>query len=278
MQHTQELAPNLKFQKVMPLLDGDVAKFKMAISSEKIKDCNYMKVKQSVRKIMLMLGITSSVIDSMEEIEKQVLLDFITNEYGNHTTSEFELAFTKAIKRELEIDDPRHFNNFSCEYVGRIMSAYRKWAAKTYKELPKTEIVQQLPPPAFNKLDLVQTFYDEYLRSQTTVKFISDRVYDILEEEKCLMFTDEEIDSIRNNAKEAVLHELSETIKMGSIVNRDGYKSAIRNKNLIEELGKEFYKAAIVEKKIKVYTVLAFFAEMKNEGVENIVEHFKNEE
>ena len=239
--------------------------------------CDKETIKQPLRKIMLMLGITSAAIDAMEEIEKQVLIEFIINEYGTHTISELELAFTKAIKRELDIDDPRHFNNFSCEYVGRVMSSYRRWSSKAHKELPKKEVLE-LPPPEFNKLSLVQTFYEEHLKKESKIQLIPNRIYEILEEERCLLFTDEEIDKIKNNAKNSVLHDLSETIKMGSIVNRDAYKKAIRDKNLIEELGNEFHKAAIVEKKIRIYMVLAFFNDMKNEGVTDIVEHFKNEE
>lgn len=258
--------------------DGDLDKLQRAITSPKIMYCDNEIIKQSLRKIMLMIGITSSSINAMDKIDKQVIIDFVINEYGNHYISELELAFTKAIKRELDIDDPNPFNNFTCIYIGKIMSAYRKWAAKAFKELPKKEPIAKLPPPEFNKLSLVQTFYDEYLKNKSKIQLITNRVYEILEEEKCLLFTDEELIKINNDAKQAVLHELSETIKMGSIVNRDAYKVAIRNKNLIEELGDEFHKADVVEKKIRVYMVLAFFAEMKNEGVENIVEHFKNEE
>lgn len=80
------------------------------------------------------------------EIETQVLLEHIVNYYGSHTHEEFKLAFELAITDQLvfpEKQDAQSYGDFSCAYVSKIMSAYRAWAAKKFKEVVKPAIPAQ---------------------------------------------------------------------------------------------------------------------------------------
>lgn len=78
-----------------------------------------------------------------DDIEKQVLVDHIKKNYPNNTIDEIRLAFDMAINEELDInpDDVKHYENFSCMYFSRIMNAYVSWAAQEYKML------KHEPPP-----------------------------------------------------------------------------------------------------------------------------------
>lgn len=79
---------------------------------------------------MLIVGIKER--NFPDAIERTVLFNFIRKKYAGHTSDEIRLAFEKAVARELDLEEGeiKHYENFSCEYFGRIMNAYRKWAKK----------------------------------------------------------------------------------------------------------------------------------------------------
>jgi len=77
--------------------------------------------------------------------EDSVLMSLIRDKYSGYTTDEFVLAFTMAVSRELSEDlNIDHYQMFSPEYFGRIMSAYRAHRTETLKKLnqQKSEYVQ----------------------------------------------------------------------------------------------------------------------------------------
>lgn len=94
-------------------------------------------LKEVLRLIMLKLGIR----DLPQNEEKNVLIKHIVDHFGNHTHEEIILAFDMAMEGKFNPpeDDKfcQCFGNFSCAYVSKIMSAYRKWASKTYKTVVK---------------------------------------------------------------------------------------------------------------------------------------------
>lgn len=98
-----------------------------------------------LRKVMMKVGLRNQNFPS--EIETNILIEHIVNYYGNHTHEEILLAFDLASTGQLELDKDgvNHFENFSCAYVSKIMTAYRAWAAKKYKEsvkdvVPKSDL------------------------------------------------------------------------------------------------------------------------------------------
>ena len=90
---------------------------------------------EALRYAMLLVGIKER--NFPDAVERVVLFNFIRKKYSGHTAEEIRLAFEKAIARELELDenDIKHFENFSCEYFARIMNAYRKWARKEHAKI-----------------------------------------------------------------------------------------------------------------------------------------------
>ena len=73
-----------------------------------------------------------------DQIQTDVLINFIREEYGNFSFQEFLLAFKMAIKNELEID-PNHYQLFSAPYIARIMSAYTQIRSGYLKSLRQAE-------------------------------------------------------------------------------------------------------------------------------------------
>jgi len=69
-----------------------------------------------------------------DQFETSVLVDFIKNNYANHTVSEIKLAFNMAVQGGLLDVDANAYENFSCQYFGKVFVAYRKWAAQEHNQ------------------------------------------------------------------------------------------------------------------------------------------------
>lgn len=100
-------------------------------------------IKQSLRYCMLLVGIRAQ--NMPDEEEKGVLIDFIREHYSGHTSLEIKIAFDMAVSGQLDIDDVKCYENFSCEYLARIMSAYRKKAAVEVKQIKMPENDEKEP-------------------------------------------------------------------------------------------------------------------------------------
>lgn len=77
------------------------------------------------------------------QIEDQMLLTFIKKHFGHKSIDELYLAFELAITGELDIDDVKVYDQFTLEYLMRIMNAYKRWLIIKAKE--RTETMK--PPP-----------------------------------------------------------------------------------------------------------------------------------
>lgn len=109
----------------------------VALKSELIKNCTIEQVKEQLRYAMLLTGIRAN--NMPVEVEKQVLINWIVSQYGNHSIDEIRLSFSVAFSGELGIDT-RVFENFSCEYFGRIFQAYREWASQKINTFRPSEL------------------------------------------------------------------------------------------------------------------------------------------
>ncbi len=101
-------------------------------------------LKQVLRMAMLMVGLRGANMPTDEE--KYVLLAFIKSNYGNQTPEEIAIAFEYAVAGKLNTDC-KCYENFSCEYFGRIMNAYIEYARQETKNVkkPEPEIVKPIP-------------------------------------------------------------------------------------------------------------------------------------
>lgn len=75
--------------------------------------------------------------------EKAILIDFVRRNFGSYTLEQVKEAFEMAIMGKLDCNDAKCFENFSCEFVGRILSSYERFLKaagilKTGFELERT--------------------------------------------------------------------------------------------------------------------------------------------
>lgn len=98
---------------------------------------------------MVLIGLRAQ--NYPDEIETQILTNFITENYGGHTPPEIKLAFEMAITRKLNVDS-KCYENFSVAYFVSIMEAYREWAKEQIKQLPAPAEKRELKP--MEKVDI----------------------------------------------------------------------------------------------------------------------------
>ena len=105
-------------------------------------------LKEVLRYCMVLVGLRGANMPTDEE--KFVLLNFIRDNFGNQTPEEIRLAFEYAIAGKFEID-AKCYENFSCEYFGRIVKAYIDFARNEVKVKPK-ELEEAKPVPSEDEL------------------------------------------------------------------------------------------------------------------------------
>lgn len=128
---------------------GEEQKFALALAEPRIRQVSEESLKGVLRYVMVLIGLRAQ--NYPDDIEKQILLNFIAENYGGHTPAEINLAFEMAITRKLEVE-AKCYENFSVAYFVSIMEAYRAWAREQIKLLPESIKTRQLT--AKEKLDI----------------------------------------------------------------------------------------------------------------------------
>lgn len=142
-------------------------------------------IKQVLRYAMILVGLRSNNMPTDEE--KFVLLNFIKSNFGNLTPEEIKLAFEFAVAGKFNID-AKCYENFSCEYFGRIIKAYNEYSIEETKAI-RNKVVESepLPVPTIEvlKQQAIETanMYADQLRKDENFKWIYgglNHLYDIL--------------------------------------------------------------------------------------------------
>jgi hypothetical protein len=219
-----ELAP----QELKPLKNGDVDIFKRSLLSYQIKNSSENDLKSVLRQVMLKVGLRAANLPNDEE--KQILLAFINQNYGNHTTGEIILAFDLAIAGKLDLKEVNCYENFSCLYFALIMNAYRKWASVQVRYIPD-EVQSQLsePPPKQSNGEFVAFWLNEWKESATKNYFLFGqftKIYEILADNNLIDLTEKEKESIKAKVKNDLMNSCStenEIVKMRKNISNENY-------------------------------------------------------
>lgn len=112
-------------------------------------------LKQVLRYSMVLVGLRGNNMPTEEE--KFVLLNFIRSNFGNQTPEEIKLAFELATSGKLGID-AKCYENFSCEYFGRIMKAYIDYARQeTITVAKQIEAPKEIPSDSDLKMAAINS-------------------------------------------------------------------------------------------------------------------------
>jgi len=152
--------------------------FELAISGKKLNSCPIEDLKSALRYSMLLVGIRAK--NMPDEEEKEVLINFTLKHFGSHTQQEIKLAFELAVAGKLELGESgaNCYENFSCEFVGRIMAAYRKWASRQIEINPVKEVIQTLLPIKTDWTEICEYNYEKFLSGKYNISLWPWQMYE----------------------------------------------------------------------------------------------------
>lgn len=130
---------------------GQAAVIVHAQNQPVIRQLDDEDLKKILRYVMIIVGLRGNNLPTDEE--KYVLISFIRSSYANQTLAEIKLAFEMAVAGKFTVD-VKCYENFSCEYFGRIMNAYIEFARQETKNIPK-QIEAPKPTPSDDQLRLM---------------------------------------------------------------------------------------------------------------------------
>lgn len=105
-----------------------------------------------------------------------VLEDFIRAEFSLFTIDEFKLAFKTNILSGNVIE---HFQNFTPDYVAKVMTAYKSKANEVRKMLKPVE--EEKPLPTLSEQEIIDYSYNDWLSHKNFEKIFNySRVFSII--------------------------------------------------------------------------------------------------
>ena len=142
-------------QEWKPYGSGNAIAIQKAQSTNSLRLRNEEDIKEVLRYSMLLVGLRGNNLPTEEE--KFVLTNFVKSNFGNQTPEEIKIAFEMAVAGKLQVD-AKCYENFSCEYFGRIINAYLEFARQEIKNLPKPiEQVKEKPSDQELKKQAIDT-------------------------------------------------------------------------------------------------------------------------
>jgi hypothetical protein len=106
--------------------------FKQAKKSKKTADAPTLEIIEAVKRGLIMLGIKNTP----SKDEWAIYVREITTYHKFLTVAEIELAFTLAIRQELNFD-PETYQNFNLLYFNKMLAAYKQWAIQQHREIDR---------------------------------------------------------------------------------------------------------------------------------------------
>ena len=116
------------------------------LKSKKIVDCTSREIIEKLSIIYMLIGLRPQHFPTQSE--DVLILTFIKKHFGHKSIDELYLAFELAITGELDVEDIKVYDQFTLEYLMRIMNSYKRWLmikAKERNEMMKPQM-KELPP------------------------------------------------------------------------------------------------------------------------------------
>ena len=200
---------------------GEESSFIKALENNTISKSTVEDLKQVLRLVMVKVGLRAQNFPT--DGEKQVLLEHIISQYGNHTPEEIKLAFDMAIIGKLDIDEKNVtcYENFSCLYFSTIMNAYRKWARETHSQLKKDFPKMIAEKTTLTDDEKAEWICDWKVMTEINIELIPLMFYEFLDEKKIINLTAEQKWKYIQKATQQVKTKLYEDI--GICKTNDAY-------------------------------------------------------
>lgn len=203
-------------------------------------------------------------------LKKTFLIEFIRSNYKYYSVEEIKTAFIMLVRGDLSDKKPNHYNNFSPEYFGTVMSLYKAHREKACLELQlaskksKPEIPYE--PNSIEKVHIQQEFdlnvvapiFDKYKQfgkldlGMTPAKMVYNSLIDY---HKIIQFTKDQKNEIKSYARE-ILEKRKQELEQGRAMTYKDHKEKI---GLLADMVKaEFYDNELKTECFKICIIKCF--------------------
>jgi len=203
----------------MPIPNGTTDIVNILLS-KKIADASDGEIQNQLLKVFILVGLRMQHYP--DKLHNQFLINYIRKEYAHKTLDELQLAFELAIKQQLDIDDCKVYDNFSIEYLVRIMNGYRLWLIAENKKLVKMDDIEvDVIVTERDKLNDIDTYLNRYDLHLRNLYFIPLYIYQYMIELKLLSQSDKQKSLMYKRSLQLFEEQLS--IKASSLDKSDIY-------------------------------------------------------
>ena len=232
------------------------------LSGGTISQLGEESVVNALKIVFTMIGLRPQHFPNDEE--QYFLHEYILKKYGHKTPKELIFAFDLAIQDQLEIDDVKVYDQFTCEYVARIMNGYRKWLKKFYES---NKNIMEAPLLIEDQRELTDYEKEEWIKEWEAKENIDFELipilfYDYLESKNRLNLT--------NKKKYEYFDKAAEQVKtfLFKEMNTCKTNDAFRNLQKFEKMAKEGFTGEFKNKIInRAKRMIIFdYLKSKNEG------------
>lgn len=222
------------------------------LKSKKIVDCSPKEIIEKLSLIYMLIGLRPQHFPTQQE--DILLLTFIKKHFGHKSIDELYFAFELAILGHLEIDDIKVYDQFTIEYLVRIMNCYRKWLLNKSKDMTK-----KIEYPGVKELtneDKIDEIKEWQTRQLPNFRLIPLYLYEWMVEFKYINLSVEQKLKLYHNAIELRTSELKNSAENEG--NKTEYKNfmKLKNANFDNIPMDEIFRIDDIFKKIAVYEYL----------------------
>jgi hypothetical protein len=214
------------------------------LQAQKIADANDQKIKETLIKIFLLVGLRQQHYPN--EMAITFIVNYLRNTLGHKTIDELYLAFELAVQNKLDVEDVNVYDQFSIVFLEKIMQSYKKWLYK------QSEENQVKPVQIENKVEIDKLAEVEEWEQKTELNmhFIPLYLYDYLIELGKISLTAKEKWDYYNKAIQVKTDQLKQDIS-----NRKDLKHFL---NMVQDglLGAEKQSIINLSKRMIIYDYL----------------------
>jgi hypothetical protein len=146
------------------------------LKSKKIIDCTPKEIIEKLSLIYMVIGLRPQHFPTM--IEDNMIITFIKKHFGHKRIDELYLAFELAITGELDVEDVKVYDQFTLEYLMRIMNGYKRWLIIKSREIVEEQPVVEIDIPRLTDEDKKNEIEDWKKKKDVNLKLLPMYLFD----------------------------------------------------------------------------------------------------
>ena len=191
-----------------------------SIDGKKVAEASDIEIKQELNCIYMIIGLRTGNYPNV--VQERFIINWLREHYGYKFIKELSSAFNMAVKGELDLNDIRHFDNFTIMYFSQIMNSYhRKLRYLQAEAKPEKPNPKQLPAPVLTLADKKKEV-DEFIQTnKLALSILPIYIYDYMDELNMIDHggDNERMDRAKKLRLDVLFHEASQ----GGMQNRKDY-------------------------------------------------------